>query len=227
MLCVLQCRMSSQRLPGKMLKDVHGRCLLGRVVDRLANSNKITKLIVATSNDESDDAIENFCYYENLNCFRGSLKDVARRFLDVALLEKAPSFIRINGDSPFIDVSIIDYAVSLFEQGEVDLVTNVLKRSFPKGQSVEVILTNTFKTAYHLMTSDLDREHVTKYFYDRVEEFKIVSFSCGMNLGNVNMCIDTIEDHIRAETIIKKFPMELDNWQLISNLISQLGGESE
>jgi spore coat polysaccharide biosynthesis protein SpsF len=213
MLCILQSRMSSQRLPGKMMMDFKGRTLLGRVIDRLKMAKKISKIVVATSEDPSDDPILEFCAKENLICYRGSLNNVVNRFLEVVIAEKAMSFVRINGDSPFIDPNLIDQAVSYFELGECDLVTNVGIRTFPKGQSVEVILAKTFVGLCNKLVTDEEREHITKYFYERPESFRIVNFTSGGNFNLINMCVDTAEDREKIEFVLEQTSNKPGCWK--------------
>ena len=144
MICIIQSRMSSTRLPGKMLMDINGRPLLGRVIDRVKASKVVTKLIVATSISREDDEIEQFCLNEKIKYYRGDLNNVYKRFKEIVTLEKADSFIRINGDSPLIDPEIIDLAVNNYNNEDCDLLTNIFPRTFPRGQSVEVISSQPF-----------------------------------------------------------------------------------
>jgi spore coat polysaccharide biosynthesis protein SpsF len=222
MLCIIQSRMSSQRLPGKMMMDIGGRVLIGRVIDRVRLSKKVSKIIVATSDHPSDDPIEQFCEVENIICYRGSLNNVAKRFMEIVLAENALSFVRINGDSPLIDPELIDCAISYFELGDNDLVTNVGVRTFPKGQSVEVILTNVFVSLYNELTTNEQREHVTKAFYERPENFRIMNFTSGGNFNSINMCIDTSEDKRNIEVVLKNVGREIGNWKDLSLLFSTL-----
>ncbi len=214
--------MSSQRLPGKMMMDIGGRVLIGRVIDRVRLSKKVSKIIVATSDHPSDDPIEQFCEVENIICYRGSLNNVAKRFMEIVLAENALSFVRINGDSPLIDPELIDCAISYFELGDNDLVTNVGVRTFPKGQSVEVILTNVFVSLYNELTTNEQREHVTKAFYERPENFRIMNFTSGGNFNSINMCIDTSEDKRNIEVVLKNVGREIGNWKDLSLLFSTL-----
>jgi spore coat polysaccharide biosynthesis protein SpsF len=204
MLCIIQSRMSSSRLPGKMMLDIYGRKLLGRVIDRVRLAKLVSKIIVATSIDPSDDPIKKFCDDEAVICYRGSLENVALRFKDIVQFENAESFIRINGDSPLIDPVLIDSAISYFQFSDCDLVTNVGIRTFPKGQSVEVILTKTYIKAYENSTTKEQREHVTKIYYENFDKFRIINFTSGGNFKSINLCIDTLEDKIQIENILKQ-----------------------
>lgn len=203
MLAIVQARMSSTRLPGKVLMDMCGRALLGRVVDRLSRARSLTRIVVATSEDRSDQAIADFCEKESIRCHRGPLDDVTRRFHQVATLEAAESFVRISGDSPLIDPELVDRAVHYYRQGRCDLATNVLIRSFPKGQSVEVVGFETFQAICEQENSPDSREHVTTAFYRHPERYRIVGFTSGIDAGRINLSVDTVDDFVRIEMLIK------------------------
>ena len=158
---IIQARMNSARLPGKMLRKIGGKPTLEYLIDRVQLIRGNIVIVVATSVKKSDDDIERFCISNQINYFRGSLDDVALRMLTAAKKNGMDAFIRINGDSPFINQKLIDRAISIFENGNFDLVTNVFPRSFPVGQSVEIIKTSTFDCIYKMLSASEDSEHVT------------------------------------------------------------------
>ncbi len=222
MLCILQARMSSTRLPSKMLLDLKGRVVIGRVLDRLKQAKKVSKTIVATSDGESDQPLADFCIRENVECVRGSLEDVTGRFRQVVAQEQAEAFVRITGDSPLIDPEIVDRAVGYFEQAECDLVTNVLTRTFPKGQSVEAVLSSTFmRVSQTLMRPDL-REHVTKIYHENPTAFRIVGFSSGQDFGQMNLSLDTSEDFARIEAILERAGDRPAGWRELAAISDSL-----
>lgn len=194
MLAIVQARFSSVRMPGKVLRSLLGRPLLHWVIDSVRHAHKVKRVVVATSTDTSDDGIEALCGSLGVTCYRGSLTDVASRFLLALEREKAPAFLRVSGDSPALDPSLIDTGINLYATENWDLVTNVFPRTFPKGQSIEVINASTFRTISKLFTNPSEREHVTKYFYENSDTFRIVSFTSGRNLGGVQLSVDTEED---------------------------------
>ena len=218
MLCILQARMSSQRLPGKVLHDLHGRVLLGRVVDRIRKAQKVSKLIVATSDHQSDQSIVDFCVNEKITCVRGSLDNVADRIRKIAEQEQAKAFVRVSGDSPLLDPALVDQAIGYFEIGPCDLVTNVLTRTFPKGQSVEVILSETFSRSCESLVTKSQREHVTTFFYENPQQYRIVSFSSGMELGHVNLSVDTPEDFVKVESVLSKAGNNPKGWRELTSI---------
>jgi spore coat polysaccharide biosynthesis protein SpsF len=203
MLVIVQARLSSIRLPGKMLMDLCGRPLLGRVVDRLGRAQHVSRIVVATSDASSDEAIARFCAREGIACHRGPLEDVAERFRQAASQAAAPAFVRISGDSPLIDPALVDRAIGYFRQEECDLVTNVLVRSFPKGQSVEVLRTATFARLCDTLADGDHREHVTKAYYQAPAGFRIVSFTSGVDAGTANLSVDTPEDFARVRALLE------------------------
>jgi spore coat polysaccharide biosynthesis protein SpsF (cytidylyltransferase family) len=212
MLCIVQSRMSSRRLPGKPLLDLKGRVLLGRVLDRLGQARRLSRIVVATSECRDDQPIADFCARERIDCVRGSLDDVADRFRAVVERKAADAFVRISGDSPLIDPALVDRAVIHFEQGDCDLVTNVQPRTFPKGQSVEVLLSETFVRACDAMTTDSQREHVTRIYYDRPDAHRIVSFTSGLALGHVNLSVDTPADVAVVDAVLERCGNRPGGW---------------
>lgn len=186
--------MSSSRLPGKMMMDVDGRPMLKRLIDRLTRASGLDRVAVATSVEASDDAIADWCAVEGIACVRGPLTDVAQRYHEAAGQLGVDAFVRINGDSPLIDPAVVKRAVALFRLGGADLVTNVQIRSFPKGQSVEVVDFARFAAVLPDFDAKDDREHVTRYFYRRPDLFRIVNFTSAAAASDVQMSVDTAAD---------------------------------
>lgn len=203
--------MSSQRLPGKVLTLVDGRPMLLYLLERLRHCSFLGDIVVATSTDKSDDCVKLFCTWNGVNCFRGSLENVAGRFDAIIQKYGFDAFVRVNGDSPLLDSQIIDRGVSLFSRGEFDLVTNIFPRTFPPGQSVEVIRSETFQKAYTLMRSKDDLEHVTKYYYRENQDFKIINFEANLDCSGLKMAIDTADDLQKFENVVSH--MTRPHWE--------------
>lgn len=184
--------------------DLRGRALLGRVVDRLKLASQVSKIVVATSDQSDDQAIAEFCAREGIHCARGSLDDVATRFRRVVEDEAAPAFVRISGDSPLIDPALVDRAIQSFLLGDCDLATNVQSRTFPRGQSVEVLLVETFVGACDAMTTASQREHVTRIYYEHPQDYRIRNFTSGLELGGINLSVDTPKDLAVIEAILER-----------------------
>lgn len=199
---VIQARLSSQRLPGKVLRPLRGRPMLAHLVAALRHSRGIDGMVLATSDDLSDDALEEFAAMEKLSCFRGSLDNVAGRLLAASLRERADAFVRVNGDSPLLDPRIVDRGVVLFRESWPDLVTNVFPRSFPKGQSVEVVQVGALQKVLAGPTTDAEREHVTRHFYDHPERFDIRSFSASTPRPELQLSVDSPADFAQCERVL-------------------------
>ena len=202
-LCIIQARYSSKRLPGKVLKKIYGTELLKRVYNQVKKSKKIKKIIIATSNSNNDKKIVFFCKKNNFDFFCGPLNNVFKRFYLIIKKESCKSFVRVSADSPFIDPKIIDKAINLSNYKKYDIVTNVFPRTFPKGFSVEVIKSKILKKFLYKIKNRDDQEHLTKYFYKNYNKFKIYNIFNKSNLAEINLSIDTDNDLIIAKKIIK------------------------
>ncbi len=202
MLVIIQARFSSARLPGKVLRPLAGRPMLARLLDRLKLAKRVNQIMVATSTAADDDPISQFCAAERVHCFRGPLDDVAERLVQAAHGAGADAFVRINGDSPLISPAIVDVVIELYETQDVDLATNVQTRTFPKGQSVEVIRVEALRRAHKMMQAG-ETEHVTPAFYRRASDFRIVNLASGHDWGAMQMSVDTPEDLALADKIFR------------------------
>lgn len=222
---IIQARTSSARLPGKVLRPLDGRPALAYTIDSVGHSAAIDALAVATSADPSDDALADFCAAAGVRCERGDLHDVAGRLAAAAAALGLDAFVRVNGDSPFIDPRLIDRAVALLEDERPDLVTNVFPRSFPRGQSVEVIELGALERARTAMRSREEREHVTPYLYAHPDEFRIHNFSADEAADWVPLTLDTEADHRRLEAIAGR--MRRPHWEYDWRAVERLAEEVE
>jgi len=200
---LIQARMSSVRLPGKVLLEVAGEPLIARVFDRLGGAESLDSVLVVTSLDPSDDPLADYCERRAIPFRRGSLDDVAGRLLGAAEAEGLDALVRISGDSPLIDPALVDRAVSLYAEGGAELVSNVYpERSFPTGQSIEVIAVEALSRAHRQMSEAEDREHVTPYLYANPGQFRIRGFSHIPPVPEVRFTVDSNADHERLERLI-------------------------
>ena len=205
MLAIIQARMSSNRLKGKVLKLLGKKTLLQWVIDNTIKSKQIKKIVVATSLNPDDDKIFNFCKNKNIECFRGSLNNVYSRFVEVVKKYNVTSFIRITADSPFIDPSLIDYGIKLYKTKKYEIVMNTYPRSFPKGQSFSIYNAKVFVNNLKNVKKKNHKEHITPYFYANSKKFNIKNVFYTSNQSDLNMSIDTNADLVKARKIIKKF----------------------
>lgn len=201
---VVQARMSSVRLPGKVLAPVLGRPMLSYLLDRLAHCESLQEVVLATSVDVSDDPLEAFATGYGIRCFRGSLDDVIGRIVSAAEMANADAVVRVCGDSPMMDPAIIDRAVFLYEDTKPDLVSNTVNRTFPKGQSVEVMTLDGLRKIARNSLSEDEREHVTKHYYNRAPQYRIVDFVAGTQMNSIQLSVDTPEDMARFEAIMRR-----------------------
>lgn len=210
---IVQARMTSSRLPGKVLAPIAGQPLLRHLLDRLHRCASLDQIVVATSSDWTDAPVERFCAAIGVACVRGSLDDVAGRFAAAARAHRLDAFVRICGDSLLIDPTLVDQLVERFRawRGAVEVVTNVLPRSFPTGQSVEVIESSAFLRACREMSEQRDREHVTTSLYASAERYRITNVRAERDVSGVRLVVDTPEDLERMRRLFTA--MDRPQWQ--------------
>lgn len=190
----IQARMSSSRFPGKVLAPLYGKPLIKHIIEKAKYVNNIEKVVVLTSSLESDDPLAS--YLDRIKCdyFRGNLDNVFKRFRSA--LEPFPCeyFVRICGDSPFINSQLIKDMMTKLYNKDHDIITNVMRRTFPKGHSVEIIKTKLFLEADETSLTNEDKEHVFPYFYRNAAQFKICSVDNVTDQSHINYCVDTLQD---------------------------------
>lgn len=200
-LAIIQARMSSTRLPGKVLSTVAGRTLLDHLVERVRRCDVVDHLVVATSDHPSDDPIAGWCRDRGVDLFRGSLDDVAGRMLAAAKAHGANAFVRLCADSPLLDPALVATMAALFGEVPCDLASNTVVRSFPKGMSVEVLSVPALERAYPAM-DHADREHVTRHFYRHPDRFTIRSCRWDRDEASRQLSVDSPEDLERFTRIV-------------------------
>ena len=200
---IVLARLDSSRLPGKGLIEVSGRPLLAYTIERLRKVPALERIILATSDRNLDDGLAAFAATSGIECFRGSVDDVAGRVLRCAQAFNLGAIARVNGDSPLIDYNAIADAIRRYDETGADVVTNVFPRSFPTGASVEIFRTKAFERAYAAMTKPDHFEHVTKFFYDNPDKFSILNVDSGdPTLASINLAVDFPEDLERIRSLI-------------------------
>lgn len=191
---IVQARVSSSRLPRKVLRPLHGKPMLAYLIEGLRQCVELDDIVVATSDRTEDDALDALCAEAGTPCVRGPLDDVAARFAAVLRSRPADAFVRINGDSPLLHPDIVDRAVSTFRGAAADMVTNVHPRTFPPGQSVEVMGAHAFLAALPHIGSAEEREHVTLHVYRHPDRFRIVNIAADPPLPRRHMAVDSEAD---------------------------------
>jgi spore coat polysaccharide biosynthesis protein SpsF len=203
--------MTSERLPGKVLTPVAGRPLLQYLLERLTRCRELSQTVVLTSDQASDDPVAALCWQFGVECFRGDLLNVARRFGDALEHYGWDAFVRISGDSPLLDQTLVDRAITLFRQAKFDLVTNVMPRSWPPGQSVEILRADVFHRTLSALDKPHHREHVTPYFYENQSRFKIFNIVSDRQLTAVRLSVDTKADLDMFARIVAR--MDRPHWE--------------
>ena len=193
LLCVVQARMGSTRLPGKVLADLGGRPMLAFLLDRL-QPLLVDQVIVATSDLDRDDAVAEVAEAAGVGAVRGPEQDVLARFALALQRHPAAHVVRITGDCPPTDPAIVAAAVDLHIHRSADYTCNVLPRAFPQGLDVEVIAADALRMADQEARHAIEREHVTPCFYRRPERFRLANLRSGEDLGDERWTVDTPGD---------------------------------
>jgi len=203
---IIQARMGSTRLPGKILKTINGKTLLEYQLDRVKQSNIINQIIIATTVKETDQPIVDFCENYGVEYYRGSENDVLSRYYEAAKSNDGDIIVRLTSDCPIIDPRIIDKTIIYYleNSSNFDYVSNTVERTFPRGMDTEVFSVNVLKKAYEEACLERDREHVTAYFYTNPEVFKIGYISNDKDYGNYRWTVDTSEDFQLIQLIVNK-----------------------
>jgi spore coat polysaccharide biosynthesis protein SpsF len=198
----VQARMSSRRFPGKVLTPLAGRPMIAHVLERCGEAFGADKVVLATSVDPSDDPLAEYAERHGHTLFRGDLDNVVARFQQCLAAYPCDWFVRISGDSPLIDPALIA-RIAERRGPQYDLVTNVQSRTFPSGQSVEVVLGQCFAGIDAAVLSADAREHVTLFFYHQPGKYRIRSvISRDSRLAGQSLAVDTVDDLRRIETLI-------------------------
>jgi spore coat polysaccharide biosynthesis protein SpsF len=186
--------MGSSRLPGKVLRSVAGRPLLAFVIERLRAARSVDSVAIATSTLPSDDAIAAWCDGAGVRCERGDEADVLARYHLAARATDADVIVRITGDCPLIDPAIVDRVVERFAAGDVDYVSNVMTRTFPRGLDTEVFARAALDAAFTEARDPAEREHVTPFIWRRPQRFRLANVAHATDLSRHRWTVDTEED---------------------------------
>lgn len=170
----IEARMGSSRFPGKVLADICGQPALTRLVRRLRRCKKLDAIILATSTSHNDDVLENWAISENLDIHRGSEEDVLLRVVEAHTKMKTDIVVEITGDCILHDPEIIDMGIETFLENDCDVVTNARKLSFPMGIDIQVFRLDDLKTVECSIDDPPVREHVSLYFYEHPEKYRII-----------------------------------------------------
>ncbi|MDD4428689.1 MAG: glycosyltransferase family protein [Paludibacter sp.] len=191
---IIQARSSSTRFPSKVFADIDGKPLLWHVVNRVTHAKAIDKVIIATTVNEKDDIIEQWCNEYNVACYRGSEDDVLNRYYSASVAFPSNVIVRITADDPFKEPIIIDAVVEKLINEGYDLVTNNFPPSFPEGLDCEAFMFSVLKESEMSTHNAFEREHVTQYIYHNPDKFKIGNVSQKKNMSHLRWTIDKDAD---------------------------------
>lgn len=202
---IIQARMGSTRLPGKVLMDLEGQTVLSRVVRRLSRAKLITETTIATTNLPGDEAIAVEAKRLGVRCFRGSEQDVLARYAGAAEEFAADIVVRVTSDCPLIDAGVVDQVLHEFQRAEADFAYNDVEHSFARGLDAEAFSRQALNTAAQVAHAQYQREHVTPLFYERPDMFKTAIVHAERNFSHYRWTLDTPEDLNLIRAIYRYF----------------------
>lgn len=200
---ISQARMTSTRLPGKVLKEVLGKPLLAFQIERLQRVKNAAKIVIATTVNATDDPVEELCHRLGVDCFRGSEDDVLSRFYFAATEAGADAVVRVTADCPLIDPDIIDKVIASYAEGGCDYASNTLIRTYPRGMDTEVFSYQSLGEAFQEAKRQPEREHVTPFLYNRPERYTLRSVLNDVDLSKYRWTVDTPEDFELIQCILE------------------------
>lgn len=201
-IAIIQARMGSTRLPGKVLKPLAGDTVLGHVVRRVREAKRLKGVCIATTESPADDPIVAEAARLGASCWRGSENDVLGRYLGAAQALGASVIVRVTSDCPLFDGALLDKMLAEFSATNgLDYLSNVQERRFPRGLDAEIFTTAALSLAHRKAKQSHEREHVTPYIYHHPEQFRLSSFVEKTDLSRHRWTLDTPEDWQFVEAI--------------------------
>ncbi len=192
--CIIQARMGSTRLPGKISMDIAGKSMLARVVERTKQFENIGQTVIATSVSSSDDLTQQIAREIDVDCYRGSETDVLSRYYKAARMYKAEAVMRITADCPLIDPSVSNKVTRGFVEKRPDYASNTIQRTYPRGLDTAIITMDALTLAHKEGVDPLDREHVNRFVWKQPERFDILSITNDEDFSRHRWTVDTSED---------------------------------
>lgn len=193
---IIQARMSSTRLPNKTLLPIEGKPMLWYLIYRVTKCISLKHIVIATSNEKSDDKITDFCKKNNISCFRGSINNVLERYYQAAIIYKPDIIIRLTADNPLIDGQLVKQGLTIFSRSNIDYLSTTLERTYPVGLDFEIFSFQALKKAYVHAITQYDHEHVTSYIYKtKPKQFRLRTFKHFNDKSFYRLTVDTIKDY--------------------------------
>ena len=218
---IVQARSNSVRLPGKVMKQICGIPMIGLLLKRLSHAKKIDQIVVATSNDKSNEKLIKYIKKEKHQLFVGSEFNVLERYYNAAIKYKADIIVRVTGDNPLTDPKLVDRLIETFQKNDKDYVSAGEPPTYPLGLTAEVISFYTLKKCYNLATSDFDKEHVTSYLKNS-GKFSILNIGCDKDYSNQRLTVDEEDDFQVIKSVFEYFQPNINfDWSKILKLLEK------
>jgi spore coat polysaccharide biosynthesis protein SpsF (cytidylyltransferase family) len=211
-LAILQARMSSKRLPGKVMLNLNGEPMVYWQIKRILKSKSVDRLIVAISQEQTDDVLANYLGKIEQEYFRGSLNNVLDRFIKVEKIYKPRAIVRLTGDCPLVMPDLIDLLVDMFYKKKVDYLSNIIALTFPDGLDIEVIKSGVLEKLTTLNLSNSEKEHVTLGIRNNKNLFSMSNYSNDKNLSHYRWTVDTIQDFEFVSKVFEHFKLNEENF---------------
>jgi spore coat polysaccharide biosynthesis protein SpsF len=223
---IIQARMCSSRLPGKVMKDLCGQPMLGWVIQRARMAKLINQIVVATTTEPDDAIIKQYCLDQQVACYRGGSADVLDRYYQAARLFQADVIVRLTADCPLIDPILIDQTILAFFKSKVEFATNRLpppfKRTYPIGLDVEVVSFSALERAWNEAIELYEREHVMPFFYEVPGRFKMITLENDTDFSFHRWTVDTPEDLKFIRQVLSMLNCQIDfTWLDVLRLVEQ------
>jgi spore coat polysaccharide biosynthesis protein SpsF len=217
---IIQARMGSTRLPGKVLKDIGGETMLARVVKRTQRATSLSQVVVATTTSLADAAIVTECVRLKVPVFRGDEEDVLDRYYQAGQAHKADAVVRITSDCPLIDPGVVDQVVQAFLDARPDYASNTLERTYPRGVDTEVVTMTALHRAWREAREPYQRVHVTPYFYQNPQLFRLLSVKADADYSRYRWTVDTSEDLAFVQTVYTRLGNDdAISWRAVLTLL--------
>lgn len=220
--CIIQARMGSSRLPGKIAKDIAGETMLHRVVSRVSRAARLDEVVVATTTEPQDDEVVTICAELGVPVCRGPELDVLERYHQCARAHGAEVVVRVTSDCPLIDPVVIDAVVNTLLGGELDYASTGLPRSFPRGLDSEAFTMESFERVAAEASEDYEHVHVTPRYYQNPDLFRLAGYSGNADHSHHRWTVDTPEDLALVRAIYEHFDGKDDfGWEEVLALVSR------
>lgn len=212
---ILQARMTSSRLPSKVLLPLVGEPMILRQLERTREASKLDLIVVATSDDPSDDHLATTIIDAGYDVVRGPLQDVLARFIRVMDEYQPDVVVRMTADCPLISPAVIDHVVKVFDAGDADYASNTMTPTYPDGLDVEVVTSQALRAVAAVSTDPHEREHVTLGVYRRPDQFRIINVPdpTGANHARLRWTVDSAEDFGFVEQVYARLLPKVANFE--------------